>query len=492
VARYNYSRLSVQDNDFLLWETPSLAMHVSGIQIFEAGPLRNEDGGIDFAMIRRATESVLHRIPRYRQKIHWIPGYDRAVWVDDPHFNIDYHLRHISLPRPGTDAQLKRFTSRIMEVQLDRSRPLWETWVVEGLEGDRFALIAKTHHCMVDGASGMGVASLLFAGEPTSEILDAPRFVPRPIPSDRVLRRDERLRNLSAPVRAFGQLRDFVNRSDDIRAVVKERASAVAQMAQYKLHAASDTPLNGPVGPHRIFESTDVPLAAVKAIGKTLGVSINDVLLGIVTGAVRSFLTGRSTPVASLDFRVSTPVNVRTEKDNGRLGNRVSSWIVPLPLRLADPIEQVRAIHETTQELKRSRQETVVDLVNTIHEWFPFDIQAASRGTQNMTVSNVPGPQQPLYLLGAKLLGMYPQGPLIDNVGLVVAAISYNGKMCFGFNADQDRVPDLADFRKAIEHALQNLHQATKVPLDPKVKAIQIESPHLVTSTKHIGAATGA
>jgi diacylglycerol O-acyltransferase len=472
VARYNYSRLSVQDNDFLLWETPSRAMHVSGVQIFDAGPLRNPDGGVDFARIKRATEAALHRIPRYRQKIRWIPGHDRAVWVDDAHFNVDYHLRHISLPRPGTEAQLKRFTSRIMEDLLDRSRPLWETWVVEGLEGDRFAIIAKTHHCMVDGASGMGVAGLLLDSEPREHIADAPRFVPRPVPSDAVLRRDERLRQWTAPARAVGQLREFAKRSEDLRSELEQRVRALSSMAQFKLHTASQTPLNGPIGPHRIFEYCDLPLAGMKAAAKRLGVSINDVLLGVVAGAVRRFLQLRSTPVDHLDFRVSAPVNVRSERDDGRLGNRVSSWIVPLPLDIPDVVEQVRAIHETTRELKRSHQETAVDFVNAIHEWIPIDIQAVSSGTQNMIVSNVPGPQQPLYLLGARLLGMYPQGPLIENVGLVVAAISYDGKLCFGFNADQDRVPDLADFRKCIEQAFWAVCEETHMAAERQKPAL--------------------
>ncbi len=161
MSSYQYERLSDQDNAFLAWETPTLPMHVAGTNILEAGRLRTDLGGIDFEAIKRLTESVLHLIPRYRQKLAWIPGEDHAVWVDDDHFNLDYHFRHTSLPRPGTDAQLKTLTARLMEHPLDRSRPLWETWVIEGLEGDRFAMVNKIHHCMIDGASGVELLQLL-------------------------------------------------------------------------------------------------------------------------------------------------------------------------------------------------------------------------------------------------------------------------------------------------------------------------------------------
>ena len=160
MARYNYDRLSGQDNSFLLFETKNLHMHVSSVLIYEAQPLRTEDGGIDIARIRAATEAYLHRIPRYRQKLHMIPFFDHAVWVDDQHFSLDYHIRHTALPRPGSDKQLKQLSARIMQQPLDRRRPLWETWIVEGLEGDRFAVITKIHHCMIDGSSGVDVAQI--------------------------------------------------------------------------------------------------------------------------------------------------------------------------------------------------------------------------------------------------------------------------------------------------------------------------------------------
>ena len=465
MPRYNYSPLSTQDNDFLLWETPALPMHTSGVQIFAAGDLLNEGGGVDFDRIKRATQAVLHNIPRYRQKIRWIPDTQRAVWVDDAQFSIDYHLRHISLPRPGTDTQLKQLASRIMEYPLDRSRPLWETWIIEGLEGGRFATVAKTHHCMIDGGSGVDLAGLLMSPSPRAEIAEPARFVPRPEPSEDMLRRDERARRWSMPTRILGELRNVSLGDSDTGDGLGSQLRAVGELALHKLVPASQTPLNGAISPHRIFDLTEISLADMKAVRKALDVSINDVVLATVAGALREFLRMRSTRVEDIDFRVSIPVNVRTEKDAGQLGNRVSSWIVPLPLAEPDPLERLARIHETTQHLKDSHSAGAVDLINSLREWvpLPIDIQAASRGTQNMIVTNVPGPPFPLYLLGAELLGIYPQAPLIENLGLVIGLLSYNGRVCWGFNADQDRVPDLAEFVAAVRRSFDRLAGAAGV-----------------------------
>ena len=185
MPRYGYDRLSAQDNSFLIWETPYVHMHVASTMILEVGPLRTADGGIDVERFKRATEAVLHRIPRYRQKLHWIPGFQHAVWVDDPRFNLDFHIRHTALPKPGSAAQLKRLSARIMSQQLDRRRPLWENWLVEGLDGgERFALITKIHHCMIDGASGMDLSQILMSTSPeVRELEPPPPFVPKHAPS---------------------------------------------------------------------------------------------------------------------------------------------------------------------------------------------------------------------------------------------------------------------------------------------------------------------
>lgn len=474
MSSYQYERLSGQDNDFLLWEAPNLPMHVAGAQILDAGPLRNEDGGIDFDAIKRLTESLLHEIPRYRQKLAWIPGEDHAVWVDDAHFNLDYHFRHTSLPRPGTDEQLKRLVARLMEQPLDRSRPLWETWVVEGLSGDRFATISKIHHCMVDGASGMQLSQLLLSTKPERKIREPQRFIPRPVPRARELRYDERIRRLKTPLAAARQVIDFARESSDPGREVLRQVQSLTELAGWKTRPASETPINGSIGPHRSLEWVTMDLAAVKAVRRALSCTVNDVVLTTVTGAIRKLMKRRQVNPAELDFRVSAPVNVRRDRADGEMGNHVSSWVVRLPLDEEDPLEQLKALHATTDELKKSDQATALKLVTSVLDWLPFSTQSLSVGTMNTIVTNVPGPALPLYMLGAEVKQMIPFAPLIENVGLTIGVLSYNGNLAWGFNADWDRLPDLADFRIAIQNSFELLAEAAGMNLE--------SSPKLITS----------
>ena len=220
---------------------------------------------------------------------------------------------------------------------------------------------------------------------------------------------------------------------------------------------ASETPFNGPVGPHRILEWLSLSLADIKAVRKAMGCSVNDVVLTIVTGAVREFLIRRAVSPEGMDFRVATPVSIRSEADRGRLGNRVSSWILRLPVGVDDPRKQLAEIHETTQELKGSHEAAAVEMIESVREFLPLDIQSMSKGSTNMFVTNVPGPQFPLYLLGAELRELYVHAPLIENLGLVIGVMSYNGKVCWGLVGDSDRVPDLGDFAALVPRAFERL-----------------------------------
>jgi WS/DGAT/MGAT family acyltransferase len=484
MEHYHYERLSAQDNDFLQWETPALPMHGSAILILEAGPLRTPEGGIDFAALKQGYASVLHHLPRYRQKLLWPAGEDRAIWVDDAQFNLDYHMRHIALPRPGSEAQLKRLAADVMERPMDRGSPLWETWVVERLEGDRFALVTKTHHCMVDGSSGMGLLGRLFSTTPEYEIHETPRFVPRPAPSEGELRRDAVRRLADLPGRALRELQDFVSETDHPADEIGRRVGALWELAGQKLRRASDTPINGPIGPHRIFDWLDLSLADFKAVRRANGCSVNDVVLATVTGAVRELMTLRQLRPEELDFRVSAPVNARSAADSEKLGNHVSSWIVSLPLDRADPLEQLEAIQHTTQALKESNQAAGIEMVMALHEWIPFDIQAASNGTQNMLVTNVPGPPFPLYMMGAELKSLLAQAPLIENIGLAVSVLSYNGKMGFGFNADYDKLPDLARFVEAMDRSFARLAELSGVERESRAAEPAIEEKPAAASRK--------
>jgi WS/DGAT/MGAT family acyltransferase len=463
MARYTYDRLTALDNSFLVLERPNAYMHVASTQVLEAGPLRKADGGIDADAFKRLTQASLHLIPRYRQKLQFIPLEDHAVWVDDPNFNIDYHIRHTSLPRPGTEAQLKALSARIMQQPLDRERPLWEIWVVEGLADDRFALISKVHHCMIDGVSGVDLMNILMSTTPDQVIPEAPTFIPRPAPSGLELLRHELMRRVALPFRAIRDVRHFLSEAEDARREVAVRVRAVAQTLGTSLRRCSETPLNQPIGPHRRFDWCVTSLQEIKAIRKSLGGSLNDVVLTVVTGAVRRYMQHRRVDPSGLDFRVMTPVSVRADDQRGELGNRVSAWFLELPVGKADPRDQLRAISRSTQKLKESRQAVGAEVLTRAAEWTPSTLLAlgARNSTRllpfNMVVTNVPGPQVPMYTLGATLLEVFPHVPLMDRLGLGVALMSYDGRLCWGFNADYDLVPDLHVFVRSVQEAFDEL-----------------------------------
>jgi WS/DGAT/MGAT family acyltransferase len=463
LARYAYDRLTALDNSFLILEKPTAYMHVASTQIFEVGPLRTLDGGIDAEAIKKMIAASLHLIPRYRQKLAWIPIESRPVWVDDARFNLDYHVRHTSLPRPGSEEQLKRLSARIMQQHLDRARPLWEIWVVEGLEGDRFALISKVHHCMVDGVSGVDLMKILMSVSPEHPIPPSPAFIPRPCPSRLELLRDEVLRWTWLPLgiaRDFGSL---LREAREARRELTARARSALETLGTTLRSASETPLNREIGPHRRFEWRSHELADIKEIRKALGGSLNDVVLTVVTGAVRSFLARRQVDPTRTEFRIMAPVSVRSGSQDGALGNRVSAWVLELPIGEADPRRRLEILSERTAELKESRQAVGAEILTQVAEWTPSTLLAlgARNVTRllpfNMVVTNVPGPQVPMYMLGARMQAVYPHVPLADHLGLGVALLSYHGRLHWGFNADYDLVPDLEAFAQAIESSFDEL-----------------------------------
>jgi diacylglycerol O-acyltransferase len=464
MARYSYERLSAQDNSFLVAETPNVHMHVAGTQIFDAGPLTTPDGGVDIEAFKRATEAVIHLIPHYRQRLKWIPLEGHPVWVDDRRFNLDYHIRHTALPRPGSIEQLKRLCARVMSQPLDRARPLWETWVVEGLEGNRFAVISKIHHCMMDGTSGVDLAQILLSPSPEYEIGEVMPYVPMAAPSGWELMRDAFLRSVRLPFDMLRDVREFTRQTADVQREVWTRAKAIAELLGWAVRPAPETPLNGRLGPHRRFDWLTMPLADVKAVRRSVGCSVNDVILATVAGALRDFLLRRRVRPETIDFRVSAPVSMRRDEERGKFGNRVSSWIIKLPVGEENPLKRLDAIHRMTQELKASRQALGVEMIMAMAEWTPTFLVSlgarAASGPINTIVTNVPGPQFPLYLLGAKLVEAFPLVPLLENTGLGIALFSYDGKLCWGFNGDYELMPDLRTFVRAIEASFAALAKA--------------------------------
>ncbi len=468
----HYERLTAMDTSFLVLEKPWSPLHVSATLIYEAGPMAKADGGIDISAYRDATESVLHRIPRYRQKLEWIPVVGHPVWVDDPEFNLDYHVRHTSLPRPGTEEQLKKLSARIMAQPLDHSKPLWEAWLVEGLEGGRFAVISKIHHCMVDGMAGQDLAQILHSTDPEErEREKAPVWVPRKAPTPAQLLKDEMGRYLGFPRQATRGIREAAQELKELYEEVGTKARSIAQTISSMRDEPSKTPLNEAIGPHRRFDWRDMPLDNMKEVRRVLGCTINDLVLATVTGAVREFLESRGHELEGVDFRIAAPVSIRTAEDS-KMGNRVSQWFVRAPVDEADPIARVDKIRAATEELKASKQALDADLIMNIAEWTPTILltlasrSASGSAPYNMMVTNVPGPQQDLYLLGARLQALYSQVPIADSTALGVALVSYAGKLCWGFNADFESVPDLALFADAIEASFAEIAQAAGVDFD--------------------------
>ncbi len=448
----HYDRLSALDATFLAIETPNVHMHVGSVQLFQGEPLRAADGSLDFERIRGLSEPALRRSGRFRQRLERIPGFGHPVWVDDARFNLDYHLRHTSLPEPGDTRQLKRLAGRIFSQKLDPHRPLWEMWIVEGLEDGRFAVITKIHHCMIDGISGADLMAGFMQGSAEERVATpSVRWVPRPSPSGAQLLTGELRRRASLPGKVIGAglsaLREPLHAVDRARRAVESMAAALS----HGLGSASATPLNDAVGPYRRFDWTRMELSAVKQVKDRLGGTVNDVVLAVVSGAMREFLGRRSVSVEGIDFRAMLPVNIRGEDQHGKLGNRVAFLMARLPLQEKDPRSRLRCVIETTQELKASSTVAGGELIEEISDWTTgalfagFSRLTARTRSYNMVVTNVPGPQFPVYLAGARMDETYPLVPLFSNQALGIALFSYNGTLFWGFNADWDAVPDLHD-----------------------------------------------
>jgi len=465
-----YDRLSPLDASFLALESRTTHMHVGAVTIFDAGPLATAEGGVDFDAIRDHVERRLHLIPRYRQRLAWVPLEGRPVWVDDEHFNLDYHVRHIALPHPGTEDQLKALAGRIMAQQLDRAKPLWEMTVVEGLAGDRFALISKIHHCMIDGISGVDLMAVLLAPTPDEITPEPPPWQPRPAPNGTELFVKETTRRITHLV---GEVTNARRLAGDLGAIVGDvahRARAVeASLFSGWLRPSDPTPLNGPIGPNRRFDWSQSDLATVKTVKNVLGGTVNDVVLAAVAGGIRRFLFERgATPeeLERLDFRVMAPVSVRSAAQDGTLGNQVAMWLVHLPVGEADPVRRLDAVRAETERLKETDQALGAATIVRLSTGAPSTLVslgarlAASARPFNMTVTNVPGPQFPLYLLGAPLRSTYPLVPLWRGHGVGIALFSYLGRIFWGFNADYDLMPDLGVFVPAMDAAVEELHTA--------------------------------
>ena len=459
-------RLTSIDASFLHQEGHASHMHIGGVLIFEGPPP-------PFREYLEHVRSRLHLVPRYRQKLATPPlETGRPLWVDDPDFNLEYHIRHTALPSPGSEEQLLLLTSRLASQRLDREKPLWEMSLVEGLSDGRFAIISKTHHALVDGISGVDLASVLFDFErtpqPTPADEDLEPWVPQPEPSSA----DLVWAGMRGMVRTAADLAGhaIAAAADPHRSVqvLRDAAEGLGELVWAGLNPAPETPLNVRIGPHRRYAITRQRLADYKEVKDALGGTVNDVVLTVVSGALADWLHARGVQTRGLEMRALVPVSVRTTDQRGQLGNKLTVMRGPLPVYIDDPVARLRFVRHAMDGLKESKQAVGAATLTAVNNLAPPTILAqASRlnfSTRlfNLLVTNVPGPQLPLYVLGRQLEDLFPIAFLPDDHALAVAIMSYNGSLDYGLLADYDAVPDLQIVADGIESTLAQLLAAAR------------------------------
>ncbi len=464
MSQQHLDRLTSTDASFLHQEGESSHMHIGGVLLFE-GPAPPFEDYLDHVRSR------LHLVPRYRQKLATPPlETGRPLWVDDPSFNLEYHVRHTALPAPGSEEQLFLLTSRIASQQLDRAKPLWENWLVEGLADGRFAIIMKTHHSLVDGISGVDLGTVLFDlkrhPDPPPEDLEPWRPSPEPSGARMVAAGVRGIVTTSvglatkavgaalSPATTMGKLRDA--------------AEGVGELVWAGLNPAPETPLNVPIGPHRRYAVVRAQLSEFKEVKDALGGTVNDVVLTVVSGALADWLRSRGVRTEGLEMRALVPVSVRTSDQRHTLGNRLTVMRGPLPIYIDDPVARLRFVRKSMDGLKESKQAVGAATLTAVNDLAPPTILAqASRlnfSTRlfNLLVTNIPGPQVPLYVLGRKLEDLFPVAFLPANHALAIAIMSYNGGIDFGLLGDYDALPDIDVIADGIADSLAELLEVAR------------------------------
>jgi diacylglycerol O-acyltransferase len=461
-------RLSALDVSFLYMEEPTTPMHVGGLAVFQP-PAE----GFDYDRLVRLIEERIGLVPRYRQKIRWVPGHlANPVWVDDADFDVTFHVRRSALPRPGSDTQLRELVSRLMSRRLDRSRPLWEMYLVEGLEGGRIAVITKTHHAMVDGISAVDIGQVILDVTPTPRDVPDDLWMPAPPPGTLGLVADAVTELVRRPTAVVDTVRMGAL---DLRSTAGKLAGAIgglAAAARVTARPAPSTPMNVPIGEQRRFGVARTDLDDYKRVRKLSGGTVNDVVLATVAGALRGWLLSRGEAVsASSSMRALVPVSVRTGAEReGTVGNVISSYLVDLPVGEPDPVIRLSQVSFAMKAHKDSGQSVGADVLvalggfapPTLHSLGARTASRSSRRLFNLVVTNVPGPQFPLYAAGAQMLELFPVVPLAAGQGLSIGLTSYNGKVYYGLNADRDALPDVDVIGALLEESLAELVDAVR------------------------------
>ena len=455
-------RLSALDVSFLYLEEATTPMHVGGVSIFEV-----PEGGFDYDRLVALIKKRIAFVPRYRQRIRWVPGHIASpVWVDDEHFDVTFHVRRSALPRPGTDAQLRELVARIMSRPLDRKRPLWEMYLVEGLEHGRFAVLSKTHHAMVDGISAIDIGQVILDVTPEPRATGPDTWRPAPEPTGLELVAGAVGDLVKRPTAALDTVRNGVGDLQHALGQLAGAAGGVLAMVRTVAKTAPSGPLNVEIGEQRRYATADTRLEDYKRIRKAHGGTINDVVLAVVSGALREWLMTRGEAVGvGAMVRAMVPVSVRTEALAGASGNRVSSYLVDLPVGEPSPVMRLHQVSYAMAGHKETGQAVGADALIGVAGFAPPTLHALgarvgsslSRRLFNLVVTNVPGPQFPLYAGGAELLTTYPVVPLAKGQAVSVGLTSYNGGVYFGLNADRDAMADVDVLAQCLVDSLAEL-----------------------------------
>src|SRR5918998_3905987 len=460
-------RLTGLDASFLHLEDSAAHMHVASVLLFEGPPPPYED-------LLESIERRLGLVPRYRQRLAFVPlAQGRPKWVDDPHFSLRYHVRSTALASPGSERQLKDLAGRVFSQQLDRDKPLWEVWLVEGLEDDRFAILSKTHHALVDGISGVDIISVLFDTSPAPVTPPGPgdRWLPRPLPSRAQLLGEALVERTTMPAEVARSVRAVFRGPRRIVEAARDAAVGVGAMAWAGFNPAPASPYNASIGPHRRFTWMRASLRDLKAIKDSLGGTVNDVVLATVAGALGRHMRRRGHNTDGLELKAMVPVSVRQDLERGALGNRVAAMMAPLPVWCQEPVARLDIVREELKDLKTGGQAVGAQVLTDLSGFAPSTIMdqasrlMARQRFFNLVVTNVPGPQFPLYLLGRRMLDPFPMVPLAKNQALGVALLSYDGHINFGLVGDYDLMWDLDDFAADLEESLAELADPAGVEL---------------------------
>jgi WS/DGAT/MGAT family acyltransferase len=453
-------RLSSLDAGFLHLETDRQQMHVGSLLLFD-GPAPS------FEDFTAHLDGCLDAVPRYRQRVQRMPlDLTRPAWVDDPHFSLAYHLRHTAIPAPGGDEQMRALVGRLMSQRLDVDRPLWELWLVEGLDDGRWAIITKTHHAMIDGLAGNELMEIVLDRAPDSASGVPTRWSPHPEPTGIRLAMSTAADVARLPLdlaRAVGQAARAVTAPADVARQGLIRAAGLASVGRRAVRPTSV--LNGPLGPHRRWGWARAELADVKRVKDAHGCTVNDVVLAAVAGGFRGYLLARGEEVDGAVIRSLVPVSIRTDDHRGRLGNQVTAMFADLPVGVADPEERLAAVSRQMVGLKRSGQAVGVQSMVSAADFVPATLMTlgarayvlTGQRVVNTVTTNIPGPQYPLYLLGRRMVEMLPYIPVAQDVRISVGIVSYDGHLGIGVTGDYDAVPDLDVLCEAIGASLDQL-----------------------------------